>query len=33
MILDRIMDLLAALALVILLLAPGVLVGFFLWGL
>nr|DAL52241.1 MAG TPA_asm: hypothetical protein [Caudoviricetes sp.] len=33
MILERIMDLLAALALVILLLAPGVLVGFFLWGL
>lgn len=33
MILDRSMDLLAALALVILLLAPGVLVGFFLWGL
>lgn len=30
MILDRIMDLLAALALVFLLLAPGMLVGFFL---
>lgn len=37
MILDRIMDLLAALALVALLLAPGMLVGFFIvffiWGL
>ena len=37
MILDRIIDLLAALALVIILLAPGMLVGFFLfffiWGL
>ena len=33
MILDRIMDLLAALALVALLLAPGILVGFFVWGL
>lgn len=33
MILDRILDLLAALALVSLLLAPGMLVGFFLWGL
>lgn len=37
MILDRILDLLAALALVFLLLAPGMLVGFFLvffiWGL
>lgn len=37
MILDRILDLLAALALVALLLAPGVLVGFFIvffiWGL
>lgn len=33
MILDRIMDLLAALALVFLLLAPGMLVGFFVWGL
>lgn len=33
MILDRIMDLLAALALVIILLAPGMLVGFFIWGL
>ena len=37
MILDRIMDLLAALALVALLLAPGILVGFFIvffiWGL
>lgn len=33
MILDRIMDLLAALSLVALLLAPGMLVGFFIWGL
>lgn len=33
MILDRIFDLLAALALVALLLAPGMLVGFFIWGL
>lgn len=37
MMLDRILDLLAALALVILLLAPGMLVGFllvfFVWGL
>lgn len=33
MILDLIMDLLAALALVALLLAPGMLVGFFIWGL
>lgn len=33
MILDRVMDLLAALALVALLLAPGMLVGFFIWGL
>ena len=33
MILDRILDLLAALALVGLLLAPGMLVGFFIWGL
>lgn len=33
MILDRILDLLAALALVALLLTPGMLVGFFLWGL
>lgn len=37
MMLDRILDLLAALALVFLLLAPGMLVGFFLffflWGL
>lgn len=33
MILDRILDLLAALALVFLLLSPGVLVGFFIWGL
>lgn len=37
MILDRILDLLAALALVVLLLAPGMLVGFFIvffiWGL
>ena len=31
--LDRVMDLLAALALVALLLAPGMLVGFFIWGL
>lgn len=33
MILDRILGLLAALALVALLLAPGMLVGFFIWGL
>ena len=33
MILDRILDLLAALALVALLLAPGMLVVFFIWGL
>lgn len=33
MLLDRVMDLLAALALVILLLALGMLVGFFVWGL
>lgn len=33
MILDRILDLLAALALVALLLALGMLVGFFIWGL
>lgn len=33
MMLDRILDLLAALALVALLLAPGMLVGFFIWGL
>lgn len=33
MILDRILDLLAALALVALLLVPGMLVGFFIWGL
>lgn len=33
MIQDRILDLLAALVLVALLLAPGMLVGFFLWGL
>lgn len=33
MILDRILALLAALALVALLLAPGMLVGFFIWGL
>lgn len=33
MILDRILDLLAALALVALLLAPGMLVGFLIWGL
>lgn len=33
MILDRVMDLLAAFALVALLLAPGMLVGFFIWGL
>lgn len=37
MILDRILDLLAALALVVLLLAPGMLIGFFIvffiWGL
>jgi hypothetical protein len=33
MILDRILDLLAALALVALVLAPGMLVGFFIWGL
>ena len=37
MILERILDLLAALALVVLLLAPGMLVGFFIvffiWGL
>lgn len=33
MILDRILDLLAALALVALLLAPWMLVGFFIWGL
>ena len=32
MILDRVMDILAALALVALLLAPGMLVGFFIWG-
>ena len=33
MMLDSILDLLAALALVALLLAPGMLVGFFIWGL
>ena len=33
MILDRILDLLAAIALVALLLAPGMLIGFFIWGL
>lgn len=33
MIQDHILDLLAALALVALLLAPGMLIGFFIWGL